>query len=154
MKKNLLTLVLCSFAFGLGFGINNVAISENTPQKIGYINVGKLLSASKVLKTAETTRINQTKDMLKWYDTASADIQKQSTPQSKEAAVKKYETQLTQKKNSIKDAYAKKVSEVDNQLSSVINQKAKELGYDVVLRSDAVLYGGTDITAQVLPLVK
>ena len=64
--------------------------------------------------------------MLKWYDTASADIQKQATPQSKEAAIKKYEAQLTQKKNSIKDAYAKKVSEVDNQLSSVINQKAKE----------------------------
>jgi len=154
MKKNLLTLVLCSFAFGLGFGINNIAVSENTPQKIGYINVGKLLAASKVLKTAETTRANQTKDMLKWYDTASADIQKQATPQSKEAAIKKYEAQLTQKKNSIKDAYAKKVSEVDNQLSSVINQKAKELGYDIVLREDAVLYGGTDITAQVLPLVK
>ncbi len=154
MKKNLLTLVLCSFAFGLGFGINNIAVSENTPQKIGYINVGKLLAASKVLKTAETTRANQTKDMLKWHDTASADIQKQATPQSKEAAIKKYEAQLTQKKNSIKDAYAKKVSEVDNQLSSVINQKAKELGYDVVLRGDAVLYGGTDITAQVLPLVK
>ena len=30
----------------------------------------------------------------------------------------------------------------------------EELGYDVVFRSDAILYGGTDITAQVIPLVK
>ena len=154
MKKNLLTLVLCSFAFGLGFGLNNIAVSDNPIQKVGYVDVAKLLSSSKTLKSAEDARANQTKDMLKWYDTASADIQKQTTPQAKEAAMKKYEAQLTQKKKSIKDAYVKKVNDVDNQLMAVISQKSKELGYDVVFRSDAILYGGTDITAQVVPLVK
>ena len=154
MKKNLLTLVLCSFAFGLGFGINNIAMSENTPQKIAYVDVAKLLSSSKVLKAAEDAKINQTKEMLKWYDNASSDIQKQSTPESKQAAIKKYENQLTQKKKTIKEAYVKKVNEVDNQLSNIIDQKSKELGYDIVLRSDAVLYGGEDITSKVIPLVK
>ena len=154
MKKNLLTLVLCSFAFGLGFGLNNIAMSDGGAQKIGYVDVAKLLSSSKNLKAAETARENQTKDLLKWYDTAGADIQKQSTDAAKQAAIKKYEAQLTQKKKTIKDAYLKKVSEADNQLMSVITQKSKELGYDIVLRSDAILYGGTDITAQIVPLVK
>ena len=53
MKKSLLTFVLCSFAFGLGFGLNNIAFSDVQAPKVAYVNVGKLLSASKVLKSAE-----------------------------------------------------------------------------------------------------
>jgi len=154
MKKNLLTLALCSFAFGLGFGMNNIAFSDVTPSKVAIVNVPKLLEASKTLKAAQDAQLKQTKDMLKWYDTASADIQKQSTKAGKDALIKKYEDQLTKKKNSIKDAYSKKVSQVDDQLSTAISTKAKAMGYDLVLRKDSVLFGGTDITAQILPLVK
>ena len=95
MKKNLVTLVLCSFAFGLGFGLNNVAFSNAPALKIAYVNVPKLLAASKTLKAAEQTRVKQTQEMLKWYDTASADIQKQSTKAGKESLIRKYEDQLT-----------------------------------------------------------
>ncbi len=154
MKKNLLALTMCFVMFGLGFGVNSIAMSENTTQKVAYVNVAKLLSSSKVLKAAEDTKTKQTKEMLNWYDTASADIQKQSTPELRQQAIKKYEAQLTQKKKNIKDAYAKKVNEVDAQLSNIISQKAKEMGYDIVFRSDAVLYGGNDITSSVVPLVK
>lgn len=154
MKKSLLTLTLCAFAFGLGFGANNIAFSDSATLKVAYVNVPKLLSASKTLKAAQDTQLKQTKDMLKWYDTASADIQKQTTKAGKDALIKKYEAQLTQKKKTIKDTYAKKVNQVDSQLDSAITTKAQAMGYDLVLRKDSVLYGGTDITAQILPLVK
>ena len=158
MKKNLVTLALRFFAFGLGFGINNMAFSDGDSGsaniKIGYVNVDKLLGASKALKAAEEQRVKSTTEMLKWYDTASADIQKQTTPEGKKNLVKKYEDQLTKKKTAIKDAYAKKVAEIDNQFSKAIEQKASAMGYNVVLRKDAVLFGGEDITAQILPLVK
>ena len=154
MKKNLVTLVLCSFAFGLGFGLNNVAFSNAPALKIAYVNVPKLLAASKTLKAAEQTRVKQTQEMLKWYDTASADIQKQSTKAGKESLIRKYEDQLTQKKKAIKDNYTKKVTEVDKQLDAAISTKAKAMGYNLVFRKDSLLFGGTDITAQVLPSVK
>ena len=154
MKKNLLTLTLCAFAFGLGFGVNNIALSDVAPSKVAYVNVAKLLETSKILKAAQDAQIKETKDMLKWYDTASAYIQKQKTEAGKKSLINKYEAQLTKKKNTIKDTYAKKVNEVDKQLSSAIATKAKALGYDLVLRKDSVLFGGTDITAQILPLVK
>lgn len=154
MKKSLLTLALCAFAFGLGFGLNNAAISNVAASKVAYVDVAKLLSSSKTLKSAEDARLKQTQDMLKWYDTASADIQKQQTPAGKQALIKKYEAQLTQKKKNIKDAYAKKVSQVDTQLDTAISTKAKAMGYELVFRKDSLLFGGTDITAQILPLVK
>ncbi|MBQ4645953.1 MAG: hypothetical protein IJB79_01250 [Candidatus Gastranaerophilales bacterium] len=154
MKKSLLTFALCSFAFGLGFGMNNIAFSNAMPASVAYVNVPKLLEASKVLKSAQDAQLKQTKDMLKWYDTASADIQKQTTKAGKDALIKKYEAQLTQKKKTIKDSYSKKVTQVDNQLNEIITSKAKAMGYTLVLRKDAVLFGGTDITSQILPLVK
>lgn len=154
MKKNLLTLALCAFAFGLGFGANNIAFSNINPAKVAYVNVPKLLAASKTLKAAQDAQMKQTKDMLTWYDKASADIQKQTTEAEKEALIKKYEAQLTQKKKTIKDAYAKKVNQVDTQLDTAITTKAKAMGYNLVFRKDALLFGGTDITNEILPLVK
>ena len=150
MKKNLVALVLCSLAFGAGFGLNNVAFSDMKTAKVAYVDVSKLLAASKTIKSAEEARTKQTKDMLAWYNTASADIKKQSTKAGKDALIKKYEAQLTQKKKN----YAKKINEVDSQLDKLITDKAKGLGYDLVFRKDALLYGGTDITAQILPSVK
>lgn len=154
MKKSLTTMALCSFAFGLGFGFNNLAFSDAVAPKIAYVNVAQLLSASKTLKAAQDAQLKQTQDMLKWYDTASADIKKQQTKAGRDALIKKYEGQLTSKKKTIKDAYAKKVNEVDAQLDGVIKQKSKELGYTLVFRKESLLVGGTDITSQILPLVK
>ena len=154
MKKNLVTLVLCSLAFGIGFGLNNTAFSDIKTAKVAYVDVSKLLAASKTIKSAEDARAKQTKDMLAWYNTASADIRKQSTKAGKDALIKKYEAQLTQKKKTIKDNYAKKINEVDVQLDKLITDKAKGLGYDLVFRKDSLLYGGTDITAQILHSVK
>lgn len=154
MKKNLLTLLLCSFAFGLGFGLNNVAFSDVAPIKVAYVNVPKLLAASKTIKAAQDTQLKQTQEMLKWYDSASAEIQKQTTKAAKDAMIKKYEAQLTQKKKTIKDGYAQKINQVDSQLDTAITTKAKAMGYNLVFRKDALLFGGTDITNEILPLVK
>ncbi len=156
MKKSLITLALCSFCFGLGFGLNNIAFSDTAAadKKIGYVNVDKILSSSKALKSADEQKVKSTTEMLKWYDTASADIQKQKTPEARKELIKKYEAQLTQKKKSIKDTYSKKVAEIDAQLNDAITKKSKEMGYDLVLRKDSVLYGGEDITSSILPLVK
>lgn len=154
MKKILSTIFVFAFAFGLGLGLNNLAFSSMGSLKVAYVNVPKLLTASKTLKTAEQTKLKQTQDMLKWYNTAAADIAKQTSQAGKEALVKKYEAQLTTKKKSIKDAYSKQVTAVDTQLNTAISTKAKAMGYDLVFRKDSVLFGGTDITEQILPLVK
>lgn len=154
MKKSLTTLALCMFAFGLGFGVNNMAMSNIDPAKVAYIDVNQLVSSSKTIKQAQANREKQTSEMLKWYEKSSAEIKKQDTKEKKQALIKKYEAQLTQKKKAIKDAYSKEITKADDQMESVIAQKAKDLGYSLVFRKTALIYGGTDITKEVLPLVK
>ena len=72
----------------------------------------------------------------------------------KEVLVKKYESQLDQKKKTIKNSYVKKVNEIDTQMNNAITQKSKAMGYDLVLKKDSVLFGGTDITKDIIPLIK
>lgn len=153
MKKSLLTIVLCAFAFGLGFGLNNVALSNVAASKIAYVNVGKLLTSSNTIKTAQSTKDKQAQELQKLIATANADVQK-AAQKDKAAVAKKYEAQIKTKRESIQSAYTKKLMEVDKQLETAIATKAKALGYDIVLRSDSVLYGSSDITAQIVPLVK
>lgn len=154
MNKNILTAILCIFAFCLGVGFNNFAFSDMAGAKIAYVDVNKLVAASKVIKSAEAKREKETSEMLQWYDKASIEIQKQDTKEKKEALVKKYEAQLTQKKNNIKKAYADVLNNADKQMEEAITKKSNELGYSLVFRSDALIVGGDDITSQVLPLIK
>ena len=154
MNKNILTAVLCIFAFGLGIGFNNFAFSDANTQKIAYVDANKLVAASKAIKSAEEIREKDTAQMLKWYDSASIEIQKQETKEKKEALIKKYETQLTQKKKNIKQTYNDVLNKADKQMEEAISKKAGELGYQLVFRKDALIVGGEDITPQVLPLIK
>ena len=160
MKRKLLTLALF-LALAIGMGINNNSFAQTQNIKIAYVNLNQVLASSKTIKDAESERVKQVQDMLKWYDTASIDIQKQKTEAEKEKLIKKYESQLIQKKKNIKAAYAKKVGTVEKQLDKVISDKAKSMGYDLVIIKDTLLYKkstltveGQDITSEILPLVK
>ena len=154
MKKNIITALLCTIAFGLGMGVNNFAMSGTNNIKIACIDINRLALSSNTVRQAQATRDKQTKDMLQWYDRASADIQKQESQEAQKALVKKYENQLTQKQKLIKEQYSKEIKRADSQMENVISQKSKELGYNLVFKKDALLFGGDDITSEILPLVK
>ncbi len=50
--------------------------------------------------------------------------------------------------------YAAKLKELDASISQQISAKAQADGYDVVLSKGIVLYGGKDITAEIIKVVK
>jgi len=154
MNKNFTMAFSCIIAFIFGLGINNIAMSDIDINKIAYVDVNKLVASSNIIKQAQNIRDIQTREMLNWYDNANTEIQKQKTKETKDMLIKTYESQLQQKKKTIKENYTREVKKADNQMDSVIKQKAKELGYVLVFKKESLLYGGEDITSQILPLVK
>ena len=50
--------------------------------------------------------------------------------------------------------YAEKLKALDSSISQQINDKAKADGYDLVLSKGIVLYGGKDITSEIIKVVK
>lgn len=153
MKKILFTLALCIIAFSAGFEVKSFAFCSIEGAKIAYVDINKLILSSKTVQQAQDNREKQTKAMLNWYDKANSEIEKQKNKEAKQSLIAKYEKELTQKKNMIQNEFSKDVEKADNQITGVINQKAQELGYSLILKKDSVLYGAEDITSSILPLI-
>ena len=54
----------------------------------------------------------------------------------------------------MKKDYIAQLTNINKQISTTINNTAKENGYSLVLTSQIVLFGGDDITDKILKAVK
>lgn len=154
MKKQIKILTMVAFAFGIGFGTANLAISNAPTPTIAVVNVDKVLNSSAQVATLKKEQQKKANELQAWLKTAQADVDKQSTPQSKQAMRAKYEKELASKRAANNKAFSSKLSAIDKSVTNTISQYAKSKGYPIVLAKNVVIYGGTDITADVAKLVK
>ena len=58
----------------------------------------------------------------------------------------KYNAEYKVRKAEIEQYYSSKIKEIDNSINAKIQEKARNMGYALVLSKRGVLYGGEDIT--------
>ena len=58
----------------------------------------------------------------------------------------KYNAEYKVRKAEIEQYYSSKIKEIDNSINAKIQEKARTMGYTLVLSKRGVLYGGEDIT--------
>jgi len=154
MKKQIKLLTVIAFAFGIGFGTANIAVSNATAPTIAVVNVDKVLSSSAQVAALKKEQQKKASELQVWLKNAQADVDKQSTPQTKQALRAKYEKELANKRAANNKAFSKSLSTIDANVTKTITQYAKTKGYPIVLAKSVVIYGGTDITGEVAKLVK
>ena len=66
----------------------------------------------------------------------------------------KYTNQFNNKKSEIDKIYSSKLANIETQIKSEIEKKAKADGYDFVFAKSVALYGGKDITSEISGMVK
>lgn len=141
-------------ALVLGIGIGSAAIAEGVSGKVAVVDVPKIVSESKQVQALKDEQAKKSQELNKWLDVVRADVAKQQTEAGKEKLLKKYEGELAKKREANAKDYAKKLSEIDKNISATIEAQAKANGYDLVLSKSTVLYGGEDITAEIAKVVK
>ncbi len=154
MKNQVKILMAVAFAFGIGFGTANIAMSNAPAPSVAVVNIDKLLNSSSqvaALKKEQKTKANELKS---WLKTAQADVDKQKTPQAKQAMRAKYEKELMNKRAANNKAFSNKLASIDSSITKTVSQYAKAKGYPIVIAKSVVIYGGTDITSEVAKLVK
>ena len=152
--KNTTVLLLVIAAFGIGFGINNAAVSDVAMQKVAVVNVQAVVNQSAQVKTLKAQSEAKAKDLQKWISVVQADINKQQTQEGKAKLAKKYEAELQKKQNDNRKEYSQKLQTIEKSISDTIVEQAKSKGYGLVLTNSVVLYGGDDITDIVAKAVK
>ena len=140
-------------AFVIGISVNNYAIS-NVPSKIAVVDVQKVVASSSQVKALKADREAKIKDLANFVTTARANVAKETNATKRKELENKYNKELNAKRNTIQKDYAKKLAAIDKNISTIINQKAKAANYEIVLAKGVVLYGGTDITAEITKEVK
>ena len=152
--KNTNVLLLVIAAFGLGFGINNAAMSDIAGQKVAVVNVQAVVNQSAQVKNLKAQSEAKAKELQKWISVVQADINKQQSQAGKEKLAKKYDAELQKKQADSRKDYAQKLQAIEKSISNTIVEQAKLKGYNLVLTSNVVLYGGDDITEAISKAVK
>ena len=146
MKKLLVTSMLLA-----ALGISNVAIADT---KVAIVDIQAVVSKSAQVHALKKEQQTKIQELEKWITTVRADVEKQKTKEGKEKLIKKYDAEFAKKKELISKNYQTKLQDIDKSISATIASQAKLKGYDLVITKGTVLYGGDDITADIMKVVK
>jgi len=147
MKKFLGLLFAVSMIFGTG-----IACAEEF--SVAVVDVPAVVSASAKVQALKKDQQTKAQEIIKFIEKARKDVASITDANKKKAAEEKYNKELMAKKEKMDSDYAAKLKELDDSISNQIIEKAKADGYNVVLSKGIVLYGGTDITQEVIKIVK
>lgn len=150
MKKNLgllslLTALVCSMT------INAVMAHDFN---VAIVDVPQLVSSSAQVQALKKEQQTKAEEMVKFIEKARKDVADITDANKKKAAEDKYNKEFQAKKEKMDKEYADKLKAIDDSISKQINDQAKVKGYDLVLSKNMVLYGGKDITAELVKAIK
>lgn len=155
MKKQIKLVTLSVLVFALGMTAGNFAISDVPANyKVAIVDVQKVVSSSAQVKALKADQKKKGQELAKFIETAKTAIEKEKDTKKREALEQKYNKEFNAKRLEMAKSNEKKLLEIDKSITNLINTKAKEDGYNLVLVKGAVLSGGTDITDEITKAVK
>ena len=155
MNKNVKLLAAVAAAFAIGFSANNFAMSDVPSNfKVAVVDVQQVVASSAQVKALKKEQQAKTEEVIKYIDKARKDVASVSDEKKKKVFEDKYNKELVTKRETLEKDYATKLQAIDKNISSTIETQAKAKNYNVVLAKGVVLYGGDDITADIVKIVK
>lgn len=146
--KKILSLSVVTIAMFMG--LNSTAMAAN----IAVVDVPAVVNASAQVQALKKEQQLKAQEIIKFVEKARKDVAGITDASKKKSAEEKYNKELIAKKEKMDKDYAQKLQALDQSISEQINAKAKADGYDVVLSKGVVLYGGKDITAEIVKIIK
>jgi len=153
MKKHLWLVAICIIAFVAGYSINSKAISD-TGYRVAVVDVQSLIQKSSQVNTLKADQDKKLNEMKATVDKARQDISKETDPVKIAQLEEKYRNDINNQKLALDNEYNSKLKQIDNNIKSIVVEKAREMKYSLVLPKSIVLFGGDDITAEVAKSIK
>lgn len=144
-------LVLLVFA---GLTTSFVSAKDAQEFKVGMVDVPSVIVQSSAVRELKQIRQKQIEDLQKFVENARADVAKEKNEAKKKTLEEGYNKELNSRKASIDNEYSQKLADVDKKLTALIEKEAIKMGYSLVLTKTTVLYGATDITKDILKVIK
>ena len=121
---------------------------------IAVVDLQKVVDNSAQVKTLKNEHTAKIKELNGIITKAQEEIAKQTDTKKIVEIQDKYTNQFNNKKSEIDKIYSSKLANIETQIKSEIEKKAKADGYDFVFAKSVALYGGKDITPEISGMVK
>lgn len=121
---------------------------------IAVVDLQKVVDNSAQVKTLKNEHTAKIKELNGIITKAQEEIAKQTDTKKIVEIQDKYTNQFNNKKAEIDKIYTSKLANIETQIQSEIEKKAKADGYDFVFAKSVALYGGKDITKEISGMVK
>lgn len=153
--KNLKMLALGLAIFAAGMSINNIAMAETACNcKFAVVDVSKVVASSAQVKALKAEQQKKASELMQYIEKARKDVAAVTDEKKKKALEDKYNKELQAKRANLEKEYTAKLTAIDSSISKTIEAQAKAKNYSMVFTKGIVLYGGDDITAEVIKVVK
>lgn len=126
----------------------------NTQPVIAVANVQEIVAASPKVQALQNEQKDKVQNLASFVNNANEEIAKVNNDKDKKELEDKYMAELTLKKAEFERDYINKLSQISEELSQMVNTKAADKGYTLVLSKDAVVSGADDITAELIEIIK
>ena len=127
---------------------------KKTYKSIAVVDVNKVVIQSKQVQELKAEQEARVRELNQWLANVKADVESRATNEEKQALVAEYNKQFAQRQNEIRDNYTQKLKDIENEITELISKAAQEKGYDMVLSKYIVLFGGDDITEEIMATVQ
>lgn len=160
MNKKILAIGAIAFIMGVSanYALSKSTTSANPAAPAGFnvavVDVQKVVSESAQVKALKEEQKAKNQEMINFVENAKKEITKETDKTKQKALEDKYTAQLSDMQKAMDSGYKKKLTEIDNNITKVIQKTAQDKGYKMVLAKSIVLYGGVDITKEVAKAVK
>ena len=121
---------------------------------IAVVDLQKVVDNSAQVKTLKNEHTAKIKELNGIITKAQEEIAKQTDTKKIVEIQDKYTNQFNNTKSEIDKIYSSKLANIETQIKSEIEKKAKADGYDFVFAKSVALYGGKDITSEISGMVK
>ena len=147
-------ITIAGIAFICGFLCRLWTASPATVCNAALVDVQQLINNTPEVQKLQQDFSAKQQDLQKWINEAQAKIQKYREGTAKQKLVSEFEQELAQRQQTLQQEYAEKLSVIDQRVTKLLKKEAKAEGYGIVLAKSSVLSGGTDITDEIISLIK
>lgn len=144
MKKSLF--ILATLLVGTSFACAD--------EKFAVVDLQQLVSNSAQVKQLKSEHSKKIAELDKILVNARGEISNEKDPAKVLLIEDKYMKEFNIKKEALEKDYNNRLANIEKNIKSEISKKAQKDGYDYIFAKSVVLYGGKDITSEIIGNIK
>ena len=123
-------------------------------EDIAVVDLGRIVENSSQVKQLKQEHSKKLADLDKIIVNARGEIANEKDPAKVLMLEDKYMKEFNTNREALEREYNNKLIAIEKNIKNEINKKAQNGGYDYVFAKSVVLYGGKDITSELLNSIK